>query len=187
VLSWVFHPVWLAPLLLGGLAFAAVRDVTMATRFAASAMLSLGPAVAVWLIGWWRGWWSDPDLSTRRERPAVFAVGVLGVLAWTAWLGRDAGPAPVLQQLAVVGLVAAALGVATTVAGLKVSGHVAIPATIACGLALFSHRAPLLLWGPALLLSWARVVANRHRRHEVLAAWMLAAAMGALGFVLVTG
>lgn len=176
VMSWVFHPVWLAPLALFALAYAAARDEGAAVRFALAAMGCLVPAISAWLLGWWLGWWSDPDISVRTERPALFALGMLGAVAFTGWLS---GEEEVLQRLALVGTIAAALGVLATLLGLKVSGHVAIPAAIGFGMVAFSQRGPLLLFGPALVLSWARVVADRHRWFEVAAAWLLAALLGA--------
>jgi hypothetical protein len=175
VLSWALHPVWLAPVALFGLAYAAARDEHAALRFALTALVCLVPGIAVWLLGWRLGWWSDPDLSVRTERPSLFAVGMLGALTFV-WLVADEDPA--LQRLSLLGTAAASIGVLATALGLKLSGHVVIPAAIGLGMVAFSHRGPLLLLGPALVLSWARIVADRHHWIEVLAAWLLAAAGG---------
>lgn len=175
VLSWALHPVWLAPVALFGLAYAAARDESAAARFALLALACLVPGIAVWLLGWWRGWWSDPDLSVRSERPSLLALGMLGAIAFLWVLGDED---PTLQRLSLLGAFAAAIGVGATLAGLKVSGHVAIPAAIGLGMVAFSQRGPVLLLGPALVLSWARITADRHRWFEVLAAWVLAAGLG---------
>ena len=67
-----------------------------------------------------------------------------------------------------------------TRAGLKVSGHAAVPFGALVLLEATTHRG---LWPfalAALAVSWARVREGRHTRREVLAGWCIAGASGLL-------
>lgn len=78
------------------------------------------------------------------------------------------------------GFVATALFTVATLAGVKVSGHVAVPVGVLAVLEATSYRG---LWPfalAALALSWARVREGRHTRREVLAGWCIAGASGLL-------
>lgn len=162
VASAVLHPLVVVPL---GL-WMAIGPAQ--TTLAVACMV---PPALVWATGVHRHWWSDPDLSQRTQRGPLFLLGCIGMLAWYA-LADGAG-----RSVAGPAVLAAGVGTAVTVAGLKVSGHVAIPAVL--GMWAWHHgelRAAQGFLGAALLLSWARWVARRHRRREVLAAWALGAA-----------
>ncbi|MEZ4239587.1 MAG: hypothetical protein R3F59_26210 [Myxococcota bacterium] len=176
LLSAALHPLWVAPVGLAMATYAGERSGGVAVRWMGVAGLCLAPAIGLWGLGVARRWWSDADLSRRTDRAGLFAVGCASLVAFggiAAARGPDA--VGVLAALAVSGAV---LGTLLTVGGLKVSGHVAIPAALGLATALWSWRGPWLLLAVAVLLTWARPAAGRHQRREVAAAWALAAALG---------
>lgn len=171
LLSVVFHPLWVAPVgLCSVVCTSAALSVTGALAWTVVGAACLSPAVAVWAVGLGR-WWTDADVSRRTDRPRLFALGIAGlaVLVGLSW----AAPEP-LVRLA-LGLVAGAvLGTGLTLAGCKVSGHVAIPAMLGLATVEWWVEGALPLLGVAAVLSWARIAAGRHHATEVGAAWVLA-------------
>ncbi len=161
--SAVLHP---QAVVAAGLAFALGLPWTLA------ALLAGLPAVALWLSGVAGGRFTDADVSHRPQRTPLVAVGLLSA---TAFLALAHGGPPEVQGLARVLLLGGLLGAVLTVGGLKVSGHVAIPAALALWAMHVEPRAALGWLGAAALLSWARWTAGRHQPHEVAAAWLLAA------------
>lgn len=168
--SAVLHPLLVAPLGLAAAVYVVARDVPTAFGWTLVAAACLGPAVGLWVVGTTGGWWSDADVSRRADRGPLFAAGVTCALGFLLVAHRAPPPIP---HLALVAAACATLGTALTRMGLKVSGHVAIPATL--GLLVAPSRIAVPLLAAALLLSWARVAARRHRPVEVVAAWLLAA------------
>jgi hypothetical protein len=82
----------------------------------------------------------------------------------------------VLREITVAALIATALVTFTTIAGTKVSGHVAVPVGVVVLLSATSHRGPWPFLLVALSVSWARVREGRHTPLEVLAGWGIAGA-----------
>jgi hypothetical protein len=183
LLSAVLHPLWIAPLGLAMILYAAERSGGTAARWTAAAAACLVPAIALWAFGIARRWWSDADLSRRADRTGLYAVGCASAAAFAILALRGPDPVLALGGLCAAGAV---LGAAITVAGLKVSGHVAIPAALGLAMISWSARGPWLLLAVAVALSWARVAAGRHRRVEVAAGWALAAAL-CLGLAVARG
>ena len=86
----------------------------------------------------------------------------------------------VVRHVALAGALAAVLVTAATVAGLKVSGHVAVPVGVMVLLQATSFRGPWPFVLAAVALSWARVREGRHTPREVLGGWAIAGASGVL-------
>ncbi|MEQ1569529.1 MAG: hypothetical protein ABMA64_28085 [Myxococcota bacterium] len=170
-LSWLLHPLWVAPIGWWVVTYAASRSLRTATGWTAVAALCLAPALAVWAFGVVARWWSDADLSERADRGPLFAVGAAGMVALAAAAHARGGLA---ADLALPCALGAAVGAVATRAGLKVSGHVAIPAALGLLIVPWSARGPLPALGVAVVLSWARVAAGRHRPVEVAAGWAVA-------------
>jgi hypothetical protein len=178
LLGIALHPAFVFPVGLFGTFYAAERDAVVAVTWAAVGTACLVPAAAGWLIGVHRGWFADVDLKDRADRPPLFALGFaastgFAVVAW-AW-----APPAVAQVALGTALLAAAITASTT-AGFKVSGHVAVSLLLAVAIAPYSWRGPLLFVGSGTLLSWARVRAGCHRPSEVAGAWALAAMAAAI-------
>lgn len=175
----ILHPAVVGPAGVFALSWSALRDARAALAWTLAATLAMAPVAALWGYGLRRGWYSDRDLSVRAERPG-FLLCALAVAAAFAAAVHHAHAPSVIDALATAGLVATALVTAATLAGLKVSGHVAVPVGALVLMEASTHRG---LWPFALValaLSWARVREGRHTRVEVLAGWGIAGASGLL-------
>jgi hypothetical protein len=171
------HPAVVFPVGLVGVVFAAERDLFVALCWGLVGVACLAPAGLLWLYGSRQGWWSDLDLVDREERPVLFAVACLSA-ASLACAVRAGGASLGIVRAADLVLIASVTLTTATVAGFKLSGHVAISLLLATAIAPFSERGPVLFLAVALLLSWARVRARVHRPIEVAGAWALGAILG---------
>jgi len=175
----VLHPAVVGPLGVFAVTWSATRDVATALRWTLGAVAAAAPVAAVWAVGLRRGWFSDHDLSVRRERPG-FLAAALAMAALFAWAVFAAGAPPVVRGFALAGLVASVLFTVATAAGLKVSGHAAVPVGVAAMLEASSHRGLWPFAVAALAVSWARVNEGRHTPREVAAGWSIAGASALL-------
>jgi hypothetical protein len=171
------HPALVVPVGLFGTFYAATRDTSLAAAWAAAMCACLAPAGALWALGVRRGWYADADLVERSERRGLFVVGCAATAAF-AGVALAASAPDAVVRVAIGALIGACSITAVTVAGFKVSGHVAAPLLLAVAIAPFSSRGPPLFVGAGALLTWARVRAGVHRPAEVAGAWGLAAAAG---------
>lgn len=173
----VLHPGIVGPVGAFALAWASLRDAREALAWTLAAVLAVAPIAALWIVGMRRGWFSDHDLSVRAERPRFLLAAL--VVAGFAALGAHVGHAPpVVKVSTLAGLVATALVTALTTAGLKVSGHVAVPVGVFVLLAGSSQRGLWPFAVAALAVSWARVREGRHTPREVIVGWGVASASG---------
>jgi hypothetical protein len=175
----VLHPAVLGPVGVFALTWSATRDTGAALRWTLWSVLAVAPVAAVWAVGLRRGWFSDHDLSVRRERPA-FLAAALTMAALFAWGVFASGAPGVVRGFALAGIVASALFTVVTVAGLKVSGHAAVPVGVFALLEATSHRGLWPFAVAALAVSWARVNEGRHTTREVAAGWSIAGASALL-------
>jgi len=155
------HPLWVVPV--GLLA-------SVGPRWTLIAVVCQVPALVLWALGTWRGWWHR-DVPTRGQRPALFALGALGawVLALEAYWRHQA-----VESLSALCLVGALVGTAATAAGAKLSGHVGLPAALGLWAVGQGYRVGVLWLGVALVLTVARWGARRHTALEIGGAWGLA-------------
>ncbi len=171
----VLHPGVIGPLGVFAVTWAAVRDARVGVTWTTVAMVAALPVAAVWAVGLRRGWFRDADLSVRAERPPFLLAACVAAAA-LALVARATHAPAVVQELCLAGLAATLAVTAVTLAGFKVSGHVAVPVGV---LVLLSAHSARGLWPfavAALALSWARVREGRHTPREVLGAWGLAGA-----------
>lgn len=178
-LGLALHPAIIGPAGVFAIAWSARHDTRRALVWTALSTLAVLPVAALWITGLRRRWFSDRDLSRREERPWFLVVSLVmaGALALAAQLAH--APAAVCS-LTLAGFTATALFTVATVAGLKVSGHVAVPVGVLAVLSATSYRG---LWPfalAALAVSWARIREGRHTPREVLAGWCVAGASGLL-------
>lgn len=172
--AWL-HPALVFPVGLAGTCYAAERDLGAAALWALIGCAGLAPAALGWWLGVRRGWFSDVDLVDRTERPPLFLAATAAAAA-SALAVRFVGAPSAITAVADGTAWGAAALTALTVAGFKVSGHVAVSVLLAVAIAPWSGRGPLLFLASAVLLSWARVAAGKHRPAEVAGAWALGAA-----------
>jgi hypothetical protein len=171
------HPAFVVPIGLFGTFYAATRDPAVAAIWAAAMCACLAPAAALWALGVRRGWYADVDLVERAERGGLFVVGCAATAAFAGIAFAVQAPDAVIK-VAMGALIGACSITVVTVAGFKISGHVAAPLLLAVAIAPFSSRGPPLFVGAGALLTWARVRAGVHRPSEVAGAWGLAVAAG---------
>ncbi len=175
----VLHPGVVGPVGVFALTWASLRDARQALAWTLASVLVVLPVAALWIVGVRRGRYSDADLSVREERPGLLSAAL--VMAGFFALGAHLIHAPpAVRLLAVCGLIATGLLTGLTLAGLKASGHVAVPVGVLALLEGSSHRGLLPFAVAAVALSWARVREGRHTPREVLAGWGIAGASGLL-------
>lgn len=168
-ISIIVHPVAFPLLTVALLTNLATNSWSYAVRitFLGVALTALPvAALVVWQVS--RGHWTDLDVSVRRQRYALYPVGLLCMALMIGVFVAIQAP-----RLAIA--LAIALGVASSVDGLinfayKVSAH----ATGAAVCAAFLWFVPG--WGipatlAALLVGWSRVALGRHTRGQVLLGW----------------
>lgn len=112
-----------------------------------------------------RGVWENADASNRRERPVLFAVGVIttaGLLTYLVTVQPESflvrGLAAALGMLAVCALVSR---------WIKVSLHMAFAAFAATGLSLMGSPVGYALLAVVIPLGWSRLALRRHSLAEV--------------------
>lgn len=175
----LLHPAFVGPLGVFAVTWASLRDARAGLAWTALATLAVLPVAGVWAVGLRRGWFSDADLSVRAERPRFLASACCAAVALALCAHGLSAPA-VVRDIARAGLVATLLVTAATLRGLKVSGHVAVPAGVVALLCVHSPRGVWPFALAALALSWARVREGRHTPREVLGAWGVAGASALL-------
>jgi len=113
-----------------------------------------------------RGRWSNVDASKPSERPALFMVACVGLMAALAWLLLN-DP----QSFLVRGLIVTAaflLVAALLTRWVKVSLHVAFAALTATTLCLLGSAIGYGLAAVVPVVFWSRIALARHRVHELL-------------------
>ncbi len=133
-----------------------------------ASMLVLTVQVAVRLR---RGEITDIDVSTREQRPRMYAVAIAAAVVSTALLFATHQSSTAVYGAAIAGglLVAGALANVW----IKVSLHTAF-AVFAAGIAFHAGpHAAIVFAGIALVVAWARVAYGRHTLREVVAGGVL--------------
>jgi hypothetical protein len=121
-----------------------------------------------------RGDWTDVDVSTREQRPRMYAVAIACTGAACAVLWYSGQPAPVVRG-ALAAVVLLMLSAASNQLGVKASLHTS-----------FSVYAAAMLWTSSLVLgafgvllaiavAWSRIALSRHTSREVAVGFALGA------------
>jgi VanZ family protein len=171
----LLHPVFVGPVGVFALTWSSTRDSRNALRWTLQASAAAVPVMVLWALGLRRGFFSDVDLSIRRERPAFLLVAFVMAATFAAMVYRSGAP-PMLRTLALAGFLASAIFTLVTAAGLKASGHAAVPVGVLILLEATSHRGMWPFAMVALAVSWARIQEGRHTPHEIAAGWSIAGA-----------
>ncbi len=183
-ISATIHPIAFPLLTLGLAAFFATNgSLLKSIQYVVLALLLTSlPISIVVAIQVLRRKWTDLDVSVRRQRYALYPIGIACMFALTGTLSHFGAPSVVVRS-------ALAFGLANIVDGLinlvyKVSAHATGAA--ACAV-IFWAAVPAALWElslaatlAALLVGWSRVVLKRHTIGQVLLGW----AVGALSVLL---
>lgn len=169
------HPIVIGPPATYGLGWAASGRRTLGIFWTLALIASFAPAVLGWIVGLYLGHHSDVDLRERSERPVLF-LGATGCAALYAYATYRVASPPYPMFGAIL-LLSTVLTTLVTTAGLKLSGHVAAPLTLAAVMVHHSPRGAAVLLGCSVLLSWARIADSCHTPREVAAAWAMGATL----------
>lgn len=118
-----------------------------------------------------RGAVTDVDVSVARDRPRMYAVSIVSLLASGAVLALTGGPPAAVRCTLVAGVMLLVASIANT--KIKVSLHAAFAVFAA---AVVVHAGPvawITMGAAALLVGWARVAYGRHNRAEVACGYVL--------------
>lgn len=176
-LSIIFHPFVMVGVMVGTAAAgrqsagAAVRTVAMVVLF------TIVPIAVLMWRQVRRGNWQNADASNRAERPILYIVGGVALVALLAYLMVARTESFMLRGVVATLVMLTACGIATR--WIKVSLHMAF-ATLAT-LALVLMRSPV---GYALLvalpaLAWSRLKLERHSPIELALGTLIGASAGA--------
>jgi membrane-associated phospholipid phosphatase len=143
-----------------------------AQTLAAVALLFVLPISMLMVRQVRRGAWQTVDASHPRDRPLLFAVGGLAVLALLAYLAATRPGSPLLRGGAGTLVMLAVCAAATP--WVKVSLHLATAALAAAALLGLGSPVGWLLAALLPVLAWSRVTLGRHR-------WIEVALGGAIG------
>jgi hypothetical protein len=123
-----------------------------------------------------RGRWSNVDASKPSERPVLFLVAVLGLVAALAWLLLNDPKSFLVRGMLVV--TAFLLLAAFLTRWVKLSLHVAFAALAATTLSLLGSPIGYALLAVVPLVFWSRLVLGRHRIPELLVGLVLGVVTG---------
>lgn len=140
-------------------------------------MLGMAVMVALmWAFVWQRhrsGHWSTVDASSKHERPALYAVVLILLIAYAAWVGRSS---PVAIGVAVVIGMLCLAGIANR--WIKLSLHMASLAFAAVALWSLHHVTGTIAFLMLPLLGWSRLAMARHKMAEILGGTVLGLSAG---------
>lgn len=133
-------------------------------------------------LGWFmgrqvrRGHWQNVDASQRTERPALYAMAIIGtaiLILYFMWI-------PSLRFLSRGALALLVLLIAARAANrwIKLSLHVAYASAVAILLLQFQLQTGIAFLIFVPILVWARLAMGRHSLREVLAGVSLGTALG---------
>lgn len=125
-----------------------------------------------------RGAWHTVDASRPRDRPLLFGVGALALLAMLALFARS--PAHALLATGTVAVLAMLVVCALVTPWLKVSLHMAAAGLAAAVLSMRGLPLGGLLAAMLPVLGWSRVALQRHRWSEVIAGAAIGLGTGVL-------
>jgi membrane-associated phospholipid phosphatase len=175
-ISIIFHPFVMVGVMVGAAAAARQGTEGAVRAVAVTALFTIVPLAVLMWRQVRRGRWQNADASNRAERPALYLVLGLALVALLAYLVLLRTQSFMVRGVLVTFGMMAVCAVATR--WIKVSLHMAFATLAATGLALM--RSPV---GYALLLAlpvlmWSRLTLERHSPVEVALGTMIGATAG---------
>ena len=161
-ISIVAHPFVMASLMALG---ASARAALLVAAF------TVVPLAVLMLVQVRSGRWGDVDASQREERPLLFAVAGLGLLALATYLALTQPISPLLRGL--LSPLVLLAGAALVNHWVKASLHVAFAVLAAATLIMLGHVLGWVLVPVIPALGWSRLVLGRHSISELLAGALL--------------
>jgi hypothetical protein len=125
-----------------------------------------------------RGRWSNVDASNPSERPVLFFVALIGLVAAVVWLSFNDPHSFLVQGMLVTGAFLLLASLLTR--WVKLSLHVAFAALTATTLSLMGLRVGYALVPVVALVGWSRIALGRHRIHELVVGLVLGVLTGVI-------
>jgi hypothetical protein len=176
-ISIIFHPFVMVGVMVGAAAAARQGAGGAVRAVAVTALFTIVPMAVLMWRQVRRGRWQHADASNRAERPILYAVGGLALVALLAYLLLRGPQSFMVRGAAATFGMLAVCALATR--WIKVSLHMAFAALAAASLALM--RSPVgyavLLLLPVLM--WSRLTLERHSPAEVALGTIIGAGAGA--------
>lgn len=123
-----------------------------------------------------RGHWSNVDASKPSERPVLFVVTLLCLVAAIGWLSLIDPQSFLVRGMFITGAFLLLASLLTR--WIKLSLHVAFATMTATTLSLMGSRVGYALIGVVPLIWWSRVALGRHRVHELVVGLILGGLTG---------
>lgn len=168
IISWIFNPLWIAPL-----AFALVMYLDGNSLFAAigwaflSLLLLTGPVLAFMVYKLSKKQLSDFDVSRREQRTSVFVFGISSIFIGFLVLWKIGAPAITLHML-VAALITLPIFALVTRFIAKISIHSGAMSGVTVVMAFYSWPWTIAWTSSTLLVMWSRVTLKRHTVPEVI-------------------
>lgn len=144
------HPAFILPAGLVARFYLVSQDARKALLWTGITLLFLIAPTVLWLLGVALGWFTDFDLSDRRQRAAPFVLVCLSLAALTL-TARLTAASPDVVTVAEGMALSATVVTGITLLGFKVSGHVVVPVLLVVAIAPESSRECLPFLGSALI------------------------------------
>jgi membrane-associated phospholipid phosphatase len=161
--SIVAHPFVMIAVIVGATTARSGSSREVATNVGIVAFFAILPVAVLMVNRVRRRAWSNVDASKPEERPILYVVGILGILALVCFLAASRSP---LLRGSVVALVVLLLCAATT-RWIKVSLHVTAAALAATTLLVFGSPVGWILLCVLPPLCWSRIALRRHSPTEI--------------------
>ena len=125
-----------------------------------------------------RGRWSNVDASNSSERPILFFVALIGLIAALGWLHLNDPQSFLVQGMLVTGTFLLLASLLTR--WVKLSLHAAFAALTATTLSLSGSWVGYALIPVVPMVLWSRIALTRHRVHELVVGLVLGVLTGAI-------
>ena len=175
-LSIVFHPFVTVAAMVGAAAAARQSSADAVRSVAVVVLFTIVPLALLMWRQVRRGKWDNADASNRTERPILYLVGGVSLLALLGFLTLRVPQSFMLRGvIATLGMLAVC---AIATRWIKVSLHMAFATLAATALALLRSPVGYLLLLAVPPLVWARLTLQRHTLVEVALGTIIGAAAG---------
>jgi membrane-associated phospholipid phosphatase len=176
-ISVLFHPFVMVGVMVGAAAAARQSAGDAMRSVATVALFTIVPLAVLMWRQVRRGRWQNADASNRADRPILYIVGGLALVALLAYLLLLRPQSFMVRGVVVTVGMMAVCAVATR--WIKVSLHMAFATLAATGLAFMRSPAGYALLLALPVLMWSRLTLERHSPVEVALGTIIGAAAGA--------
>jgi membrane-associated phospholipid phosphatase len=175
-ISIIFHPFVMVGVMVGAAAAARQGAEGAVRAVAVTALFTIVPLAVLMWRQVRRGRWQNVDASNRAERPLLYLVLGLALVALLAYLVLLRTQSFMVRGVLVTFGMMAVCAVATR--WIKVSLHMAFATLAATGLAIMRSPAGYALLLALPVLMWSRLTLERHSPVEVALGTIIGAAAG---------